>query len=111
RVVEIPTASKTAALNAADSMASYYPRIYLDADIVVSPRLVRALGEALSAPGVHGAVPRPEMDLAASSWPVRAFYRINSRLPVFRGRLFGRGVIAISKDARARFGAFPEIIA
>lgn len=110
RVVEVPTASKPAALNAADAAATGFPRIYLDADIVVSPLLVRELANALAAPGVHAAVPRVDIDVVGCTWPVRAFYAINARLPVFRGRLFGRGVIALSSQARARFGRFPDLI-
>jgi glycosyltransferase involved in cell wall biosynthesis len=111
RVVELPVASKTAALNAADAAAAGYPRVYLDADIAVSPALVRALGAAVSTPGTHAAVPRPELDLTGSSLPVRGYYAINARLPVFAGRLFGRGVIALSEEGRRRFERFPDIIA
>jgi glycosyltransferase involved in cell wall biosynthesis len=110
-VVEVATASKTAALNAAETVASGFPRVYLDADIEVTPALVRALGAAVSQPGVLGATARPVVDVSGSTWPVRAYYAINSRLPVMRGRLFGRGVIAIAKEARNRFGEFPDIIA
>jgi glycosyltransferase involved in cell wall biosynthesis len=110
RVVEVPVASKPAALNAGDAAATGFPRIYLDADIIVSPQLVRELGTALAEPGIHAAVPRIDIDLAGCSWPVRAFYAINARLPVFRGRLFGRGVIALSQQARDRFGVFPDLI-
>ena len=83
----------------------------MDADVEVTPSLIRALAEAVSTPGVLAAAPRPRVDVTHSSWPVRAYYDINSRLPAFRGRLFGRGVIALSKEARGRFGQFPEIIA
>lgn len=111
KVVEIETPSKTAALNAADAVASGFPRIYLDADIEASPALIRSLARAASAPGAWAAVPRLVVDTGDSSLPVRAYYAINSRLPIFRGRLFGRGCIAVSKDARARFSTFPDIIA
>jgi hypothetical protein len=110
-VVELPTSSKTAALNAAEAVASGYPRVYLDADIEVTPALLRALGAAVGRPGVLGATARPVVDAAGSTWPVRAYYTVHSRLPVMRGRLFGRGVIALAKEARNRFGEFPDIIA
>jgi glycosyltransferase involved in cell wall biosynthesis len=111
RVLDLPTPSKTGALNAADAVATSYPRIYLDADIVVSPALVRALANAVTTPGTLAAVPRRDVDVSGSSWPVRRYYFINSRLPVFAGRLFGRGVIAMSKEACERFDRFPDIIA
>ena len=111
RVVEIATPSKTAALNAADEVATGDVRIYLDADVPATAELLRALAAAVGRPGIEAAVPRPVVDTSASTWPVRAFYAINSRLPVFRGRLFGRGIIAVSTAARYRFARFPEITA
>jgi len=77
----------------------------------VSPQLVRALADAVTGPGTLAAVPRREVDVSGSSWAVRRYYNINSRLPVYAGRLFGRGVIALAKEARERFERFPEIIA
>jgi glycosyltransferase involved in cell wall biosynthesis len=111
RVIDIATPSKTAALNAADAASTDFPRVYMDADMVVSPALIRALAEAVSRPGVLAAVPRAQIDATDSTWPVRAYYAINTRLPVFAGRLFGRGMIALAEQARARFESFPEIIA
>jgi glycosyltransferase involved in cell wall biosynthesis len=111
QVVEIPTPSKPAALNAADRVATGDARIYLDADMPVTAGLLRQLAAAVGRPGVEGAVPRLAVDATGSSWPVRAYYAVNARLPVFRRRLFGRGVIALSAEARSRFDRFPEITA
>ncbi|MFD0821566.1 glycosyltransferase family 2 protein, partial [Micromonospora zhanjiangensis] len=111
RVVEVAAASKPAALNAADRLADGDVRIYLDADMPVTATLLRQLAEAVRRLGVEGAVPRLAVDASASSWPVRAYYAVNARLPVFDRRLFGRGVIALSAEARSRFDRFPEITA
>jgi len=111
RVLEITTPSKTAALNAADEVAAGEVRVYVDADVTADAALLRRLADAVNRPGIEAAVPRPAVDTSASSWPVRAFYAVNTRLPIFRGRLFGRGVIAVSSRARARFDRFPEITA
>src|SRR5580704_6736168 len=43
RVVDLPSAGKVPALNAGDAVAVGYPRIYLDADIVIPAIGVRAL--------------------------------------------------------------------
>lgn len=110
-VLEIPTASKAAALNAADQVVDGDVRIYVDADAPVTAELLRQLAAAVRRPGVAAAVPRPVIDTAGSAWPVRAYYAVNSRLPVFRGRLFGRGIIALSAEARSRFHQFPDITA
>jgi hypothetical protein len=42
---------------------------------------------------------------------VRAYFAVNSRLPVFRRGLFGRGLIALSEEGRARFDRFPDLVA
>ncbi|WBB69606.1 glycosyltransferase family 2 protein [Micromonospora sp. WMMD812] len=111
RVVEIPTPSKTAALNAGDRAVGAGDRIYLDADVPVTAELLRQLATAVTRPGVAAAVPRPVVDSSSSFWPVRAYYAVNARLPVFRNRLFGRGIIALSGEARGRFDQFPELTA
>ncbi|MEU4695272.1 glycosyltransferase [Actinoplanes sp. NPDC023714] len=111
RVIDIATPSKTAAFNAADAIATGDVLIYQDADIPVTAALLRQLAAAVAEPGIEAAVPGREIDASGSAWPVRAFYAINGRLPVFSRRLFGRGVIALSREARSRFDRFPEITA
>jgi glycosyltransferase involved in cell wall biosynthesis len=109
-VVERAEAGKAGALNAAEQVAESFPRVYLDADIVPPPGAIAALVEALDEQtGVLATVPVRHFDTAGRPWPVRAYYRINERLPVFRKGLFGRGLIVLSQQGRARFGEFPEM--
>jgi glycosyltransferase involved in cell wall biosynthesis len=113
QVLDLPAAGKCAALNAGDLIAHGFPRIYLDADIVVPTRVARALRDALS--DDHGSplatFPARHVDAGASSRLVRMYYDINQRLPVFRQGLFGRGMVALSRQGRNRFGTFPDIVA
>lgn len=116
RVIELDAAGKPAALNAGDRVARGFPRIYLDADIVLPPGAVRALVEAFERPDAAGrrplaVVPRRRLDLTGRPLLVRAYYAINARLPAYDRALFGRGVIALSEEGRARFTAFPEVVA
>lgn len=117
RVVDLVSASKVAALNAGDEVAVGFPRIYLDADIVIHADGARALRDALASSdvvpstGVLAAVPRRELDLSRSTLLVRAYYAINSRLPAFENALFGRGAIALSAEGRRRFDRFPAVVA
>lgn len=119
RVVEVEVASKATALNVADGVASGFPRVYLDADIVVTASDVRTLCQALAASDVVpgstpyklAAVPRRELDLRGRPWPVRAYFAVNTRHPAFQAGLFGRGMIAISEAGRSRFDRFPDMIA
>lgn len=110
-VVDRPEPGKAAAINAAESDDRGFPRFYLDADIVVPPGGLRRLSDALRRDGILAAVPARRMDVAGRPWAVRAYVSINERLPVFRRGLFGRGLIGVSDEGRARFGRFPELIA
>lgn len=111
RVVELQAGGKALALNAGDEAATSFPRIYLDADILVPPGGVATLAEALAAPGILAVVPDRVLDTAGRPWPVRAYFAINQRLPVFRDGLFGRGLIALSEAGRSRFATFPLMVA
>jgi glycosyltransferase involved in cell wall biosynthesis len=111
RVLKLDVASKPAALNAGDRAAVGFPRIYLDADIVLTTAAVRAVADALRGPQPRAAVPRRELDLTGRPLLVRGFYAVNRRLPVYRDGLFGRGAIALSAAGRARFTEFPDLMA
>jgi glycosyltransferase involved in cell wall biosynthesis len=117
RVLDLPDAGKVAALNAGDAVAVGYPRIYLDADIIIPAVGIRALRDALAGSGalppssVLAVTARRELDVSRSPLLVRSYFAINSRLPVFRNALFGRGVIALSAEGRSRFDRFPDVIA
>ncbi|PRB08902.1 glycosyltransferase family 2 protein [Microbacterium sp. MYb64] len=111
-VVERAEPGKPGALNAAERIATGFPRVYLDADIVAPPRAILALADALlTRQGVLAAMPARRVVITGRPWPVRAYFRINQRLPVFRRGLFGRGLIAVSETGRARFGEFPALTA
>lgn len=111
-VIDRPQPGKAAALNAGDSVATGFPRIYLDADIIVPPGGLAAVIERFAqTPPVLVVVPRRRVDTEARPWPVRSYFSIQERLPAFRTGLFGRGMIALSAEGRARFGVFPEMIA
>lgn len=111
RVVETQTASKIAALNLGDSAATGFPRIYLDADVVVDLETIEALAEALRVDQALAAAPKMHVDLSQSSWPVRAFYRVWLEQPYHQQGLIGGGFYAVSEAGRARFDAFPPVIA
>ncbi|HEY8473937.1 MAG TPA: glycosyltransferase family 2 protein [Natronosporangium sp.] len=112
RVVELAEASKPAALNAGDAAAVGFPRVYLDADIVLPAAAVRQLAAAVAGDGpALAAMPRRQLVLTGRPLLVRGYYAVHSRLPVFATGLFGRGAIALSATGRRRFDRFPDIIA
>ncbi|WP_301365233.1 glycosyltransferase [Streptomyces xanthophaeus] len=112
RVVEIPTPSKHRALRVGDEHARGFPRLYVDADVVVGAADVRALVGALDrSPELLAAAPGRDIPLGGCAWPVRAYYRVWQRLPAVREGLFGRGVIAVTEAGHARLAALPPLMA
>lgn len=110
-VVELAGGGKAAALNAGEQFARSFPRIYLDADIVLPADAVASLSAALDSDGVLVAVPGRRLVSTGRPWPVRAWASIQRRLPVFSQGLFGRGAVAVSAQGRARFDEFPLMVA
>lgn len=103
---------KVGALNAGDAAVTSFPRIYLDADILVPEDAVMRIVAAMqSSPTALAVVPRRCIDTRGRPWGVRAYFAINERLPVFELGLFGRGMIMLSEQGRGRFADFPELIA
>jgi glycosyltransferase involved in cell wall biosynthesis len=110
RVIELDVASKAAALRAGDAAATGFPRLYLDADVVLGGSSARTVLEALRA-GAVAARPPIRYDAGAATAPVRRYYRARSRVPALLGSLWGAGVYGLSEAGRNRFGAFPDLVA
>jgi glycosyltransferase involved in cell wall biosynthesis len=110
-VVESDIASKTHALNLGEQISGVFPRIYVDADIVITVDAIRALARRLEQGDVLAVAPLADINLTGCSWLVRKYYGIRSRLPSSREGIGGSGVYALSEAGRRRFGQFPDVIA
>jgi hypothetical protein len=111
RVIETSIPGKTHALNLGDEAAQGFPRIYADADVVISTEAVRSLARRLERQDVLAVAPAPTFDLSGCSWPVRACYQIRSLLPSAQEGIGGSGVYALSEAGRMRFREFPLLTA
>jgi glycosyltransferase involved in cell wall biosynthesis len=111
RVIESEVASKTHALNLGDQTSLVFPRIYADADIVITVDAIRALTRRLERGDVLAVAPTPDINLTGCSWLVRKYYDIRSRLPSSREGIGGSGVYALSEAGHGRFSQFPDVIA
>jgi hypothetical protein len=112
RVIEVADAGKAPALNIADAAVSGFPRLYLDADMVLSAADIRTLSESLhNGRGFLACAPKRKIKLAGRSPGVRAFFLIQQDLPAYKNGLFGRGAVMLSEPGRARFVQFPDRIA
>ncbi|GIF05156.1 glycosyltransferase [Actinoplanes siamensis] len=109
RVVDLPAPGKAGALNAGDRVAAGFPRVYLDADVILTTSGLRALASACAS---HpAATAHRALDLTGRPILVRAYFSVHRHLPALRTGLFGRGVIALSAAGRSRFATFPDLVA
>lgn len=111
KVLETPVGNKTLALNMADKEATGWPRFYVDADVVLRSGDLRLLAARLAKGDVHAVAPLPEYDFTSSSYPVRAYFDIHKRLPMYREGIGGSGVYGLSQSGRSRFVEFPDVTA
>ena len=109
-VIDLAEGGKLNALNVGDATATGAIRAYLDADVIVSPALIGAIAAALERPDAAYASGRPVIP-RPRSWPTRAYARIWRRLPFMTEGVPGCGLFAVNAAGRARWGAFPDIIA
>ena len=107
-VLDLPALGKPGALAAGDAAALYPTRVYLDADVTVSPPLMAQLDHALSIKAARYASGCP--NITARSWITRAYARYWTRLPFVAEGVPGFGLYAVNAAGRARWGAFPQII-
>ncbi len=111
RVIETPVSGKTNALNLGDQAAYGFPRVYIDADVVLTINAIRELANALKDAEILAVAPTGQYDLRGCSWLVRAFFEIRSLLPSAQEGIGGSGVYALSEKGRLRFRQFPAVTA
>ena len=83
----------------------------MDADVEAGTADLRALAEALRAPGILAAGPERDISMAGCPWTVRRYYDVWTRLPEVQRGLFGRGLIAFSEEGHARISGLHGVIA
>jgi glycosyltransferase involved in cell wall biosynthesis len=111
RVIETAVANKTHALNLGDQASSTFPRIYVDADVIITHDAIRALAARLERGDVLAAAPMPDINVTGCSRLVRAYFGVRARLPSAREGIGGSGVYALSAAGRDRFAQFPDVVA
>jgi glycosyltransferase involved in cell wall biosynthesis len=111
-VSSITQGSKIAALREGDRIASAFPRVYVDADVMVDTQTLLALADALSRPGGPlVASPSLVVDTAGASWPVRQYFRVWELTQYRQHGHIGSGIYALAGAGRARFAEWPDLIA
>lgn len=108
-VIEIPEASKSRAIRVGEAAAPRLPRVFLDADVVVSGQAIAQTLRALDS-GAVAARPPLRYLTEGSTWPVKRYYRARSALPCLMDHAWGAGVYGLSREGRSRFGEFPDVV-
>src|SRR5262249_22216639 len=97
--------------NLGDQTSSTFPRVYADADIVITADAIQALAARLKRGDIFAAAPTPDINFTGCSRLVRAYYQVRARLPSAREGIGGSGVYALSEAGRKRFAHFPDVVA
>lgn len=108
-VLDLAEGGKLRALNAGDAAAAEGARVYLDADVTVSPDLLRQIAQALDTDAPRYA--SGTVEIAAQGWISRAYAAYWRQVPFMSHGVPGCGVFAVNAAGRSRWGAFPDIIA
>lgn len=109
-VIETQKPGKLNALNLGDRHATGDIRVYLDADVQVSPKAIAQIASVLSGSGALYATATPKIARAASRTS-RAYARFWSHLPFVGQGTPGFGLFAVNAEGRKRWEDWPDIIA
>lgn len=110
QVIDLAQPGKLNALNVGDDLAKGEVRMYLDADVLVSPALVRlVVAELLATSAPRYASGSPQISEAQSA-VTRAYAKFWQMLPFARSEAPGFGLFAVNAAGRSRWGRFPDII-
>lgn len=110
RVLEISQPSKAEAMRVGNAASSVFPRVHLDADVVLGGEDLRRLIEPLQDGSLLAVAPQRVLVTARSSIAVRWYYDVWERLPQVRAGLFGRGAVALSAEGQSRVDALPPLM-
>ena len=109
-VLDLEEGGKVRALNAAEEAILYPLRVYIDADIHVTPPLIAQLAEVLDREEATYAGGRPGIR-RAQNFASERYARFWEKLPFMATGVPGCGVFGVNAAGRARWDAFPQVIA
>ena len=109
RVLELGRVGKMGALNAADAEARFGSRVYVDADVVVSPPLLDQIGRVLRI--ARPAYASGRVRIAPMRDGISRLYaKTYERVPFMAEGVPGCGFFAVNAAGRRRWQAWPDII-
>jgi len=111
-VLRLARGNKSGALNAGDAVTVEHAcRIYLDADVEISPGCVAGVVAAMEdGSGVEMCAPRMRV-APPRAWLTRRYARAWTGLPWVTDDAIGGGFYAVSASGRRRWERFPDVLA
>jgi glycosyltransferase involved in cell wall biosynthesis len=110
RVIEIAQPSKNEAVRVGNASTDVFPRVHLDADIELRGSELLELVAPIAGGRVLATAPMRSVPREGCSRWVRWYYDVWEALPHVESGLFGRGVVALSREAQARVEAQAEMM-
>lgn len=110
RVLEIAEPSKNAAVRLGNESSDVFPRLHLDADVVLTGSDLLRLVEPLRTQGLLATAPRRVIPREGCSQIVRWYYDVWEQLPQVKSGLFGRGAFVLTRVAQDRVSALPGVM-
>lgn len=112
-VLEDPIAGKARALNRAEaSIGDIFPRLYVDADVIIDANSLRLLVDALRVDEPIAVRPNESYIMEGAPWLTRAFYLSKSVTPSSRRwldeHIEGHYIYGTNAAGRRKFDVFPE---
>ncbi|HIO96692.1 MAG TPA: glycosyltransferase [Leucothrix sp.] len=112
--LDIKKPSKTNALNVAEEKARElgvtYPIFYIDADTQLSENCIPQITQAMAKDGVLLSAPTPIINTDKSSWLVKTYYKVWTRLPYIKEGVIATCSFIVSESGRQRFDKFADVI-
>ena len=109
QVLDIPEGGKLNALNQGDNAAKFGSRVYLDADVIITPQLIGQLAAVLNQAAPIYASGTLVVS-GCATWISRAYRSIYVQVPFITHGVPGCGLFAVNAAGRKRWGTFPDII-
>ena len=107
-VLNLPEGNKNKALNAADKIARYAARVYLDADVICGKSLLSELDSILECKKPVFATGTMEID-TGRSFTANSYARIWRATPYIQESIPGCGCYAVNESGRKLWSEFPTI--
>ena len=112
--LDIEKPSKTNALNVAEAKAKElgvsYPIFYIDADTRLSDNCIPHISQAMADSPTLLSAPTPIINTDKSSWLVKTYYKVWTRLPYIKEGVIATCSFIVSEEGRQRFDQFADVI-